>query len=215
MRESTVVDSRAGAPVYVARYLQGIPGLHASETFPGCWLAERPRGLGTYLISSHERGGLAKPAFLTLARRFERESGGNAWARLGRNREWHLHHIVELRHCAELDVRGWLARGRSSPYSRFAVPCVLLAREEHDHYTHQTLGAGETPTLFSTRDPYDKVVERSAEAVAAGATAEGRSRLLQKVRRFRELYRHAYHPEPVLEAVARRVLDHLESQLRL
>lgn len=196
------------------RYVAGIPGLAPAELYPDTWMATRPRGLGTYMITSHDSGSSWKPDFLRMLRRFEKETGGNAWYAVRRNRDWHLHHILELRHCAELDVAGWLAKGRSSDFSRFQAPCVLLAWEEHNHYTFSTLGAGETPELFLTEDPWQRVVDRSARAQAEGASQAGRMALRGKVARFRELYAAAYDPEPMLGAIASRVLDHFEEAIR-
>jgi len=195
------------------RYVRQIPGLTPAELYPDTWMAERPRGLGTYLISSHKSGSVWKPHLLRTFRRFERESGGNPWTAVGRNRDWHLHHIVELRHCADLDVSGRLEEGRDGDFARFQAPCVLLSWEEHNHYTFATLGAGETPLLFLTEDPYARVVERSRQARADAATSQGRAKLRRRARRFRELYENAYSPEPVLQAVALRVLGHLEEEV--
>ncbi len=197
-----------------SRYLSGVAGLIRADLYPDTWMATRPRGLGTYLIASHDSGSSWKPEFLRMLRRFETEAGGNAWWAVQRNRDWHLHHIVELRHCAELDVRGWLARGRAADFARLQAPCVLLAWEEHNHYTFATLGAGETAELFLTDDPWKRVVDRSAQAVNDATTQDGRQWLHRKVARFRELYAAAYSPEPLLGAIASRVLDHFDDEIR-
>ena len=196
-----------------SRYVSGIPGLEPDLVYPDTWLATRPRGLGYYFITSHDSGSSWKPQFLSAWRKYERSTGGNAWEAVRRNRDWHLHHIAELRHCAELDIHGWLARGRSSDFSRFLAPCVLLDWQEHNYYTHSTLGAGETPELFRTEDPWERVVDRSAEAQALGTTAAGRAELRRKLRAFRDLYAAAYDGEPTLGEIASRVFDHFEEEI--
>jgi hypothetical protein len=158
------------------RCLSSIPGLAPAEVYPDTWMATRPRGLGIYLITSHDRGSAWKPDFLRMLRRFERETGG-------------------------------------SDFYRFRAPWALLAWEEHNHYAFSTLGAGETPELFLTEDPWERVVERSARAQADGASRAGRVALRGKLERFRELYAAACDPEPMLGAIASRALDHFDEEI--
>ena len=195
------------------RYVQRIPGLRPMATPPDTWIADRPRGLGSYWITAHASGSAWKRGFLDFVREFERAEGRNPWVTVGANRTWHFHHIVELRHCADLDAEGWLARGRDSIFSSHLAPCVLLSAEEHSHYTFWSLGARETPEIYSTGEPNARVIARSAEARAKAGSAAGRRELHRRLKEIRTLYTHTYEPEPTLQAIAVRVLDHLEEAI--
>lgn len=195
------------------RYVQRIPGLRPMETPPDTWIADRPRGLGSYWITAHASGSAWKQDFLRFLREYERSEGRNPWTTVGATRTWHFHHIVELRHCADVDAEGWMERGRDSVFSSLLAPCVLLSSEEHFHYTFWSLGARETPAIYSTGEPNRRVMARSAEARARAGTATGRRELHRRLKDIRTLYAHTYEPEPILGAVAARVLDHLEEAI--
>jgi hypothetical protein len=195
------------------RYVQRIPGLRPMPLLPDTWMADRPRGLGSYWITAHASGSAWKPAGLRLLRSFERSEGRNPRTTVGPSRTWHLHHIVELRHCADLDAEGWLARGRDSPFASLFAPCVLLSSEEHSHYTFWSLGARETPEIYSTGKPNARLMARSAEAGDRAASPAGRRELHRRLKDIRKLYSDAYEPEPILGAIASRVLDHLEEAI--
>lgn len=171
-------------------YLRGI---RFGETFMnGVFTVEDYRGShSTRFVGSYHDLRASKQRILDLAflvsRRRERE------------RDWHVHHIVERMHLADVDVLGTLAHAYE-----LELPCVLVhGHTEHKSYT-STLGSREGTALFRSGLPR-RLADRSALAQQRFSSADGRRGLRLRAQQLSEMYDNHYEGDPPLQRVARNV----------
>ena len=114
---------------------------------------------------------------------------------------WEWHHIVEGQHFADVDFAGRLATLYED-----ALPCVLIAKEEHLAY-NRLLHIRETDELFRAAGLPADLRKRSAEAAAAARDRRKHGELRTRVRELERLYRNAYVGDRVLATIAMNVLE--------
>ncbi len=121
---------------------------------------------------------------------------------------WEWHHVVEAQHYADIDVLGRLERMYEE-----VLPCVLLHREEHIAY-NQLLHTRATDELHRVGGLPRAMKERAAKTAAHARDPTNHAALRARMDGLQRLYDRAYQGDPVLQTVARRVLDEAREALR-
>ena len=168
-------------------------GLHFGETFmPGVFTVDDYRGAhSTRFVGSYDDLRASKQRIFALAFAVSRQRE--------RATDWQVHHIVERRHLADVDVLGTLAHAYEAE-----LPCVLIHNDtEHKSYT-STLGSREGTALFRSGLPR-RLEDRSALAQRRFATTDGRNSLRVRARLLGEMYDNHYEGDPPLQRIARNV----------
>ena len=171
-------------------YLRGV---HHGETFMnGVFTVDDYRGAqSTRFVGSYDDLRASKYRILALAFAVARQRE--------RGHDWHVHHIVERMHLADVDVRGTLAHAYEEE-----LPCVLVHNDtEHKSYT-STLGSPEGTELFRSGLPR-RLQDRSALAQRQFEKPDARRDLRQRARLLSEMYDNHYEGDRPLQLIARSV----------
>jgi hypothetical protein len=127
------------------------------------------------------------------------------------NEEWDLHHIVEGRHIVDVDF--W---GQYDQLYEYELPCILLHKSEHSLYT-RLASIRQTKVLYLDNnlsgDSQARASQTASEFSSLKANqnqkqqGEQLARLQARLNKLRQLYHHAYGGEPLMQTIARNVLD--------
>lgn len=121
---------------------------------------------------------------------------------------WEWHHVVEGQHFADIDFAGQLP-----VLYQEQLPCVLVAREEHQAY-NRVLHIRETDELFRDTGLPKDLRERSAAVALAARSKANHAKLRSRVRELQQLYRNAYAGDSVLAQIAMNILEESLGYLR-
>ncbi|MDQ6611263.1 MAG: hypothetical protein M3Y64_02430 [Gemmatimonadota bacterium] len=180
------------------KYLAGVD----ADDFdtPGIFGARHSRKPGSWrIICSYADGKRHKAKiFAKLA------AAGQAEAK----HSWEFHHIVEGQHYADVDFTGRLAQLYADE-----LPCVLIAKEEHLAY-NRVLHISETDELYREHGLPRKLQACSAAAFAEAKVRSNHPRLRLRVSAMLRLYHDLYAGDPVLDTIAKNVLNDTLTGLR-
>jgi hypothetical protein len=180
------------------KYLQGLDA--TDPDIPGVYGVPHARVRGSWrIVCSYADGKRHKRRLFT-----NMDAAGQPEQR----GTWEWHHVVEGQHYADIDFTGKLPELYVD-----ALPCVLLAREEHAAY-NRVLHIRETDELYRDMGLPADLRQRSAAAVDAARDRMNHPRLRLQVANLQWLYRNTYAGDHVLIAIADNVFNDVLSNLR-
>jgi hypothetical protein len=176
------------------RFLNGLTA-HALESFPGMFAIDDRRKPNSYrYVASYDDGMRAKTSFFAfLSRHGQREDPSR----------WHLHHVVEGHHFADIDFDG-----RLGDFYDSILPCVFVHEDEHSGYTRQARLRGTREmyrdALPGTMEDRSRAARKSA--VASRADVARAAALRARVMKMRRYYRDLHEGDLVIARLADNVL---------
>jgi hypothetical protein len=176
------------------RFLTGLTA-HALESFPGMFAIDDTRKRNSYrYVASYHDGMRAKAAFFAfLSRHGQKEDPSR----------WHLHHVVEGHHFADIDFDG-----RLKDFYDTILPCVFIDEDEHSGYTRQARLRGTREmyrdALPGTMEDRSRAARKSA--VASRTDVARLAALRARVMKMRRYYRDLHEGDFVIRRLADNVL---------
>ena len=174
------------------RYLEGIN--YYQTDMDGVYWTLRQRGNGGDMrfLCSYHMGNVHKKEILEIGKVLMENP---EW--LDDPGKWHLHHIVEQQHYANIDFDGSLKYRYDE-----VLPCVLIHNPtEHSLYTRM---ARIRPTMefFNGIGAPRRMDLRAKQAQEMGQSADGRKEMELKIRELWKWYNDLYRGDHILQKIS-------------